>query len=690
MRHRSATSATRTPAWSSTSARWRPARARPRRHRGRGADAHPRRTAVTGVGVVAPGGVTRAAFWDLLSAGRTATRRITLLRPRGLPLADRRRVRLRPRRGRADRASRPNASDRYVQFALVAARRRSATPVSTRRGGPGRIGVSPGHRGRRHHPPGGCGGRHDAAGGRLRRVSDRGRTGTSTTRRGRRTCTRHFAPSTPGRRGRARRFGAHGPAQTVSTGCTSGLDAVGYAFQLIEEGRADVVIAGGVATRRSRRSRWPASTRSRRPRRATTTRRTPPGRSTRTRDGFVLGEGAAVLVLEELEHARRRGAHVYCEIGGFATFGNAYHMTGLTREGLEMAEAIDGALRPGPARPRPTSTTSTRTARAPSRTTGTRRPRSSAPGRARLQDADELHQVDGRPLARRDRRDRGRRLRPGPGARRGAADRELRDPRPRVRPGLRAAHRPRAAASTSVLSVGSGFGGFQSAVVLASRARMATDTTATERTRRAVITGIGVVAPNGIGADAFWKATLAGRVGSGPDHPVEGCGHCRCGVAGRGPRLRRRDARRGAAPRPDRPVHPLRDGRRRPRPGRRRPRTRRARRRSPSAWSPPAGSGGGEFGQRETAAAVGPGPRVRRPLPVHRLVLRGQHRPDLHPGRHSRAPAAWSPATRPAAWTPSRTPAGPSARGTARRCVAGAAEAPLAPTRWSASSATPS
>ncbi len=62
------------------------------------------------------------------------------------------------------------------------------------------------------------------------------------------------------------------------------------------------------------------------------------------RDGFVMGEGGAVLVLEELEHARARGAHVYCEISGYATFGNAYHMTGLTSEGLEMARAIEDAL----------------------------------------------------------------------------------------------------------------------------------------------------------------------------------------------------------------------------------------------------------------------------------------------------------------------------------------------------------
>jgi minimal PKS ketosynthase (KS/KS alpha) len=58
-----------------------------------------------------------------------------------------------------------------------------------------------------------------------------------------------------------------------------------------------------------------------------------------------MGEGSAVLVLEELGHARARGAHIYCEISGYATFGNAYHMTGLTAEGVEMARAIDTALR---------------------------------------------------------------------------------------------------------------------------------------------------------------------------------------------------------------------------------------------------------------------------------------------------------------------------------------------------------
>jgi act minimal PKS ketosynthase (KS/KS alpha) len=138
--------------------------------------------------------------------------------------------------------------------------------------------------------------------------------------------------------------GAEGPATVVSTGCTSGLDAVAHGVQLISEGSADVVIAGATdapispitvacfdaigATSRSNDDAAHAS----RP-------------FDRDRDGFVLGEGAAVLVLESRAHAARRGAHVYADIVGFAQRSNAFHMTGLKPDGLDMAEAIRVAMR---------------------------------------------------------------------------------------------------------------------------------------------------------------------------------------------------------------------------------------------------------------------------------------------------------------------------------------------------------
>jgi minimal PKS ketosynthase (KS/KS alpha) len=137
--------------------------------------------------------------------------------------------------------------------------------------------------------------------------------------------------------------GARGPTTLVSTGCTSGIDSVGYAAELIREGAADVMVAGSSDAPIS-----PITLACFDAIKATTPRHDDPASASRpfdrSRNGFVLGEGAAVFVLEELESARRRGAHVYAEIAGYATRSNAYHMTGLRPDGLEMAEAIRLAL----------------------------------------------------------------------------------------------------------------------------------------------------------------------------------------------------------------------------------------------------------------------------------------------------------------------------------------------------------
>lgn len=291
-----------------------------------------RRVAVTGIGVVAPGGIGAPAFWDLLADGRTATRGITFFDPAGLRSRIAAECDFDPAAHGLD-AEQISRCDRYIQFALVAgdeAVRDSGLDLA--RENPWRVGVSLG----------------TAVGGTTRLehdyvlVSEGGQRWDVDHRKAEPQLHRAFSPSTLASTV-AERFDACGPVQTVSTGCTSGLDAVGYAFHTIEEGRADVCIAGASDSPIS-----PITMACFDAIKATSPNNDDPEHASRPfdadRDGFVMGEGAAVLVLEELEHALARGAHVYCELSGYATFGNAYHMTGLTSEGLEMARAIDVAL----------------------------------------------------------------------------------------------------------------------------------------------------------------------------------------------------------------------------------------------------------------------------------------------------------------------------------------------------------
>lgn len=291
-----------------------------------------RRVAVTGIGVVAPGGIGVPAFWDLLSNGRTATRGITLFDPEGLRSRIAAECDFDPLAHGLDTEIVERA-DRYIQFALVAAQEAVAdSGVDFGAEDPWRVAVSLG----------------SAVGGTTRLehdyvlVSERGQRWDVDHHAAEPQLHRAFSPSTLAA-DVAERFGAQGPVQTVSTGCTSGLDAVGYAFHTIEEGRADICIAGASDSPIS-----PITMACFDAIKATSPNNDDPAHASRPfdarRDGFVMGEGAAVLVLEELEHARARGAHVYCEIGGYATFGNAYHMTGLTCEGVEMARAIDDTL----------------------------------------------------------------------------------------------------------------------------------------------------------------------------------------------------------------------------------------------------------------------------------------------------------------------------------------------------------
>jgi 3-oxoacyl-[acyl-carrier-protein] synthase II len=139
-------------------------------------------------------------------------------------------------------------------------------------------------------------------------------------------------------------FGLQGPNLAVVTACTTGTHAVGEAGRMIEYGEADVMIAGGAES-----AICPLAVGGFAAARALSTRNDDPAAASRPwdkdRDGFVLGEGAGVLVLKEYEHAKARSARIYCELLGYGKSADANHMTAPTEDGSGAARCMDNALR---------------------------------------------------------------------------------------------------------------------------------------------------------------------------------------------------------------------------------------------------------------------------------------------------------------------------------------------------------
>ncbi|MDA1184600.1 MAG: beta-ketoacyl-ACP synthase II [Acidobacteria bacterium] len=140
------------------------------------------------------------------------------------------------------------------------------------------------------------------------------------------------------------RFGAKGPNLATCTACSASAHAIGDSFEIIRRGDADVMIAGG-----SEAAITPMSVGGFGAMRALSTRNDEPGKACRPfdkdRDGFIIGEGAGILVLEELEVARRRGARIYAELVGYGMSADAYHITAPSEDGNGAVRVMQLALK---------------------------------------------------------------------------------------------------------------------------------------------------------------------------------------------------------------------------------------------------------------------------------------------------------------------------------------------------------
>ncbi|MFF7933182.1 beta-ketoacyl synthase N-terminal-like domain-containing protein [Streptomyces sp. NPDC007940] len=304
-----------------------------------------REVVVTGLGVVSPAGTGKQAFWDTVSAGKSVTKSLSDITSSTLfksfefasdavaevPDFEEQLPALPPEVRRLDR---------YVQFAVVAALQ-AVRDAGLEAGGhtPERTGIS--------LSTAICG--TPKMEEEFLAVTDEGRLPIDPAKAGRDLYLASMS-NTPGAVLSAL-LNAQGPCVTLSTGCIGGIDAVGHAFETIAHGDADIMIAGA-----SEAPITPVTvasfeiinclSRAHRDRPETASRP-----YDADRDGFVLGEGCGVVVLEEREHALRRGATPYLQIAGFSHSSNAIHMTDLLSDGADLTRAMSQAIERSGVRP---------------------------------------------------------------------------------------------------------------------------------------------------------------------------------------------------------------------------------------------------------------------------------------------------------------------------------------------------
>jgi 3-oxoacyl-[acyl-carrier-protein] synthase II len=292
-----------------------------------------RRVVVTGLGAVSPLGNSVPELWAGLRAGKSGIGPITLIDAGDLS------VRIAGEVKGFDPSLRMDAKDarkmdRFSQFAVFAAMEAlEDAGLSTEDVDPERTGVCLGT---------GQGGSASIEEGAAR-LYDRGPGRVP-------PLTVAKALANFGAANIAIRLGATGPCQCIVTACAAGTDALGTGMRWIREGYADLVLAGGSEASITRLGLASFSMVQ-----ALSTRNDEPERASRPfdkgRDGFVMSEGAGVLVLEDFERARARGARMYCELAGFGTTCDAHHVTAPDPEGRGAARAMslaiaDAGLRP--------------------------------------------------------------------------------------------------------------------------------------------------------------------------------------------------------------------------------------------------------------------------------------------------------------------------------------------------------
>jgi len=289
-----------------------------------------RRVVITGIGAVSPNGIGQRAFWEATMNGKSGVRRISRFDPCSFAVQIAGEVVGLDESAYVNPKERQHVS-RVVPLALAAVSEAlsdaGVEPGSMRRDELREIGVIVG-----------------SGGGSQEFTEEQYRlyyTGRQ------KQCSVYTIPtSTIGTLASevSMRFGFRGPSHIVSTGCTSSTDAIGYAYRMIQAGVLNVMIAGGVDApiaplilrgfilMRIMSTAWNAE-----PERASRP-------FSRDRDGFVLAEGAWFFVIEEMEHARARGAHIYGEIAGYGSTCEAYHRVRLEECGEEPARTMSLAL----------------------------------------------------------------------------------------------------------------------------------------------------------------------------------------------------------------------------------------------------------------------------------------------------------------------------------------------------------